>query len=77
MRKYQLLYIISSAITEEQRELLTNSRNAFKDVRNYYYEALKELGYEPVDFDNNSFEIEKKYFLLAFFVVLLSKELCL
>ena len=51
-------------ITEEQRELSTNSRNAFKDVRNYYYEALKELGYEPVDFDNNSFEIEKKYFYI-------------
>ena len=26
---------------------------------------LKELGYEPVDFANNSFEIEKKYFSLT------------
>ncbi len=51
-------------ITEEQKQLSINSKNAFKDVRNYYYEVLKELGYEPVDFDNNSFEIEKKYFYM-------------
>lgn len=49
-------------VTDEERKISVKSKDAFKDIRNYYYSVLKELGYEPVDFENNALEIEKKYF---------------
>lgn len=49
-------------ISNEQKILSINTKNAFNDIRNYYYQTLKELGYEPSDFNNNALEIEKKYF---------------
>ncbi len=53
-------------ITEEQKELSIKTKNAFKDIRNYYYNALEKYGYEPEDFNNNSLEIEKNYFYTIF-----------
>ena len=50
--------------TEEQKELSRKCNEAVNDISDFYYNTLKEHGYIPNVFNNNSLEFENKYFNL-------------
>lgn len=49
-------------IADDLKLLSKRCYDAYRDISNYYIFKLNEFGYKPNDFDNNSLEIEKKYF---------------
>lgn len=53
---------ISLPITEEQALQSKKVYEAYKDISNFYYNTLNEMGYRPLEFDNKSYEIETNYF---------------
>lgn len=53
----------SISISEEEKELNKKSKLILDDISSFYYKTLEECGFKPIVFNNNSYEIENKYFV--------------
>lgn len=59
--KYELLYVISSSATEEQREALINKFNTFVEEKSGTVLSVEKLGMKkfayPINFKNEGFYV--------------------
>lgn len=53
---------IGVPVSEEERNQSRNLYDAYKDISNFYHNTLRDFGYKPIEFNNNSYELESNYF---------------